>query len=967
MAVVVFITVGTSLFFMRSNIEQTIMDDITIMRDITNEFISSEISLLKSKTLAAANRLKATPMDSWGAVLQDEVESSDVFKAIHVFERNGLLLAGYGYPKTPTDLLFTDFSRKAFNGETIITSTRLDPSGELVFHVFAPLAQLLLSATISGTYFSQLLEGHRVWETGSLFIIDGEGTVIANKRSYFVLNRYNFLADPSQSKEVLSTQAFTRRMLRNTEGVGRYKLEGLEQICVYTKIKASNSGWVLGVSAPIKENPAAYLDRGLLYMTCIFLTFGGLMAFFASGFVDKQFNTINTQYTNLTELSEIAQSASDAKTHFLANMSHEMRTPLNAIIGFSELILHGHSDPDELEDELKNIHTAGLTLLGIVNDILDISKIESGKFELINVDYDLASLINDTVTVNLIRIAEKPIEFGLEIDKKLPSRMLGDELRLKQIFNNLLSNAFKYTMEGSVDLAVTGHQDGENVWLVITVKDTGIGIREDDLAKLFSEYSQVDTKSNRKIEGTGLGLSITRRLVELMDGTIDVKSTYGQGTTFKVTVRQQFVTSVPIGEKVVENLENLDGSYKDQVHGGLNITKMPYAKVLVVDDVQANLDVARGMLKPYGMQIDCATSGQRAIDLVKEAKVKYHAIFMDHMMPGMDGIETVANIRALDSEYAKTVPIIALTANAIVGNEQMFLAHGFQAFVSKPIELRRMDMVLKQWVRNRDLENNLLADLESQASEMEKLVASENIGPKPPKNGKAKEDSKPDKPIDKGPAPAPLASAPLSLVSPKPGPQANSSPTSDQNLFCEGIDLMEGVRRFSGDQQVYFEVLKSYRDSMAELVNQLKEPTAENLKNYTIVIHGLKSSSYGVCAKELGRLAETLEHKADDGDLDYVLANNSRFLTSVEQMLSSLNQMFKKVGVVDKPMRDTPDPALLARLKEAISTYDMDGVDMVISELDGFSYSSDPDLTAWLKDRAEEMDFQTILERLPIA
>jgi signal transduction histidine kinase/CheY-like chemotaxis protein len=986
---------------MRGSIEQTIMDDITVMRNIANELVSSEINLLKSEAQAAATRLKATPMDMWNSTIQDLVESNSVFKAITIFDRTGQLIAGYGHPQTPQELLFSETTKMVFSGESVISTTRIDPSGEVVFHICVPLAQLLLSVTISGLHFTELVEKHRIWETGTIFIFDSEGTIIANNRHYYVLNRYNFLTDPSQSKEILTSQAAVRRVLRNQEGTVRYPLEGIERVASFTRITGSNSGWVLGVAAPISESPAAKLDFGLFTMTFVFLLLGTVLAYFASGFVDRQFKTINEQYNNLTELSSIAQSASEAKTHFLANMSHEMRTPLNAVIGFSELILHGHSDPSEIEDELRNIHTAGQTLLGIVNDILDISKIESGKFELIPVDFDLASLINDTVTINLLRIGEKPIEFGLEIDKKLPSRMFGDELRLKQIFNNLLSNAFKYTMEGSVDLSVSGYRAEENVWLVITVTDSGIGIRAEDLTKLFSDYNQVDTKSNRKIEGTGLGLSITKKLVELMDGTIDVKSVYGQGSTFKVTVRQQFVTSVPIGEKVVENLESLDGAYKNQIQKDLVIAPMPYARVLVVDDVQANLDVARGMLKPYGMQIDCATRGQQAIDLIKEAKVKYNAIFMDHMMPEMDGIEAVAKIRELDSEYAKTIPIIALTANAIVGNEQLFLASGFQAFVSKPIELRRIDIVLKQWVRNKELEGQLhansqhpapasvpkaskidpenekrlLAEFENQAKEFELMFSAESKADQA--NGRSGPADVTAPVITKVPEPSPANSQLSGLTKVSPGPEALSRQKDDnipaataeepKRYTCEGIDLIEGVKRFSGDRQVYYDVLKSYRDSIASLLDQVKTPNQENLKNYTIVLHGIKSSSYGVCAKEVGQLAEVLEQKSYSGDLDFVMANNSQFLQAVERMMTSLNQLFEEVGEKTKPLLDNPDPEILARLRTACQSYDMDGVDLAINELDGFSYSSDPNLTAWLKDRAEELDFQTILTRLPSA
>jgi CheY-like chemotaxis protein/anti-sigma regulatory factor (Ser/Thr protein kinase) len=405
----------------------------------------------------------------------------------------------------------------------------------------------------------------------------------------------------------------------------------------------------------------------------------------------------------------MTRSAADAKSNFLASMSHEMRTPLNAIIGLSELSLSSGELRGEAAENVAKVYNSGVSLLGLVNDILDLSKIEAGKFEVLPADYDLPSLINDTVNLNAMRIGEKPITFDLEVDGSLFSTLFGDELRIKQVFNNLLSNAFKYTKEGTVCWSVSTERDGDDVWLVSEVRDTGIGIRAEDVDKLFASYSQVDVKSHRTVEGTGLGLSITKNLVQMMDGEIGVESVYGKGTTFRVRLRQGFVNDTPIGETVARNLKKFE--YFDQQRDRsekLVRIRLPYARVLVVDDVQVNLDVACGMMKPYQMQIDCATSGKEAIELIKAEEVRYNAIFMDHMMPEMDGIEATRIIREeIGTEYAQTVPIIALTANAIVGNEEMFLSKGFQAFLSKPIDIQRMDQVIRAWVRDKELEKEL--------------------------------------------------------------------------------------------------------------------------------------------------------------------------------------------------------------------------------------------------------------------
>ncbi|GHS96272.1 hypothetical protein FACS1894108_00620 [Planctomycetales bacterium] len=412
---------------------------------------------------------------------------------------------------------------------------------------------------------------------------------------------------------------------------------------------------------------------------------------------------------DLIRAREDAVAAAEAKTDFLATISHEMRTPLNAIIGLSELALDEESG--DAHENLERINSSGMMLLGLVNDILDISKIEAGKLKLVPVAYDTPSLINDTVMLNLMRLGSKPITFNLDIDATLPAALIGDELRVKQIFNNLLSNAFKYTENGRVDWRLTCENDGENVWLISTVRDTGIGIREKDQGDIFTKYIQADTKRNRKIEGTGLGLPIVKNMVEMMEGSIVVESEYGKGSAFTIRLKQGLASDATLGADAVENLKNFRYSRnKRDRHANMARAHLPYAKVLVVDDVSMNLVVARGLMNAYGMQIDCVSNAAAAIDLIRAEKVKYHAIFMDHMMPGMDGVEATRIIRReIGTDYAKNIPIIVLTANAIAGNEEMFLRSGFSAFLAKPIDIMQLDMVINRWVRDPELERELAA------------------------------------------------------------------------------------------------------------------------------------------------------------------------------------------------------------------------------------------------------------------
>jgi CheY-like chemotaxis protein len=382
-------------------------------------------------------------------------------------------------------------------------------------------------------------------------------------------------------------------------------------------------------------------------------------------------------------------------------MSHEMRTPMNVIVGLTDLLLE-EEKPVNAKETLEKINTAGVTLMGLINDVLDISKIEAGKQDLNPVQYNVPSLLNDIITLNIMRIGEKPITFKLDISEDLPQSLVGDDLRVKQILNNLLSNAFKYTGEGSVTLGVATSSDavGGDMWLSFYVSDTGIGIRKEDIDKLFTDYNQVDTKANRKIEGTGLGLSITKRLVGLMGGVISVESEYGKGSTFRERIRQGFVTGAPISKETVENLRSF--RYADEKKLANEKQAKPdlsYARVLVVDDFSANLDVAAGRLRKYKMQVDCVSSGQEAINRIAAGKPVYDAIFMDHMMPEMDGIEATKRIRALGTKYAENLPVIALTANAVAGNEAMFLGNGFNAYLPKPFNVMALDAVVQQWIK----------------------------------------------------------------------------------------------------------------------------------------------------------------------------------------------------------------------------------------------------------------------------
>jgi len=395
-----------------------------------------------------------------------------------------------------------------------------------------------------------------------------------------------------------------------------------------------------------------------------------------------------------------AEDANHAKSAFLAKVSHEIRTPLNAILGISEIQLQDEDLSPDMKEALNRIMNSGELLLGIINDLLDMSRIEAGKLKLLQGKYDIADLITDTVYLNMIKYENKPIEFIINVNENLPSSLYGDELRIKQVLNNLLSNAFKYTDAGEVELLVEMEAPRDPpddvVTLIFSVRDTGQGMTEEQVSMLWDDYSRFNLEANRTTEGIGLGMGITRSLVDAMNGRIFLESEAGKGSLFTVHLPQGNVNAPPLGSEAAERLRKFRSNFtvktkKTQIRR----KPMPSGKVLVVDDMELNLYVIKGKLSPYGLQIDTATSGFEAIEKVKQNA--YDLVFMDHMMPKMDGVEATSEIRKLGQDYGK-LPVIAITANAVSGVREMLLENGFNGFISKPIDTRQLDEILVKWI-----------------------------------------------------------------------------------------------------------------------------------------------------------------------------------------------------------------------------------------------------------------------------
>jgi Signal transduction histidine kinase len=704
-------------------------------------------------------------------------------------------------------------------------------------------------------------------------------------------------------------------------------------------------GWYLAVSYPVPG--LLSLNRA---MNTVFFSMLSLILFLfiiINIFIARSENAISKQNLQLIEANRKAEFASRAKSDFLAKMSHEIRTPMNAITGMAELLLRGELS-NEARGYARDIKQAGNNLVSLINDILDLSKIEAGKLEIVSLKYMLSSLINDTVNIIRTKLKEKPIRFFTNIDGNIPNNLNGDEVRLRQILLNLLSNAVKYTEKGHIGLTITADkQDDKQVLLRINVADTGKGIKPEHQASLFDEFVRVD--KNQGIEGTGLGLPITKRLCAAMDGKLSMESEYGKGSVFTVIIPQGIESKEPFAiveepekkkilvyesrivyaksvcwslenmkvpytmvtnqnefasslyrekwfyvfsgyglyEKIKPLMEQNDSAFfggkkphlalmvewgteayipnvrfisipiqslsiantlngkadrqnyfESSVSSGVIRHTFPSARLLIVDDITTNLKVAEGLLAPYNAKIDTCLSGVEAIELVK--RNKYDLIFMDHMMPEMDGIEATAIIRAWekDSDRQK-MPIIALTANAVVGMREMFIKNGFNDFISKPVDVSKMDEILNRWI-----------PAEKRANNNKKLTLN-------------KENEKQDKLPDK-----------------------------DSNSLLPiipNVDTAKGVAMLRGRIDTYKKILSMFCNDIDERLPQLQiMPEADTLPAFIIQVHSLKSVSASIGAQEVSSNAAGLEAAGKAADMVFIREHLPDFTVQLTVLVKNI-------------------------------------------------------------------------------
>jgi len=678
--------------------------------------------------------------------------------------------------------------------------------------------------------------------------------------------------------------------LRKTSNISAKHIKDSDNKKIIVFFRKVFNGWYVGSVTPYSS------FYGDLYTAALILAFLWIALSFLLCFI----------LLRLSSAKMRADEDSKAKSSFLASMSHEIRTPINAITGMAELALRGNIS-DEIRGYVQDIKQAGNNLVSIINDILDFSKIEAGKLEIVPVKYLFSSLINDSANIINMRIGEKPLRFSTNIDGNIPNNLIGDEVRLRQILLNLLSNAVKYSEKGQIGLTVTIHKrDNEKIWLKISVTDTGKGIKPEDRGKLFGEFVQVDLKKNMGIEGTGLGLAITKRLCTAMGGDITVESEYGKGSVFTVIIPQVVASETPLYSAVDSN------DYNNSKGTGSAIRHtFPTARLLVVDDIATNLKVAEGLLAPYGATVDTCISGIRAVELAR--KREYDMIFMDHMMPEMDGLEATAAIREIEKENdelgisGKRVPIIALTANAVVGMKEMFMEKGFNDFLSKPIDVGKLDEMLERWI-----------------PKDKKVVGTRDQGLGSVVIGHS-ETADTQSLLTKTPVPSTQYPVPIS-----------------------GVDIEKGIAMTGGTLSLYREVLTLFRDDARERRPLLQTvPEADALPAFVTQVHALKSASASIGAAEFSAKAAALEAAGKAGNLAFIEENLPVFAESLSRLVEGIKawetaqnehdskkQAATQGGGAPPSDRVTVGP-LLNELAQALKLQKAEDIDRILEQLAG--------------------------------
>ena len=708
----------------------------------------------------------------------------------------------------------------AQTGSAVITVCKLLSDGESV-----------LALDVITNHIQHIVDTTAINDKGYGLILDKQGTVIAHKDTSL------------NSKDIASEDGGGELMekLRESSGTSSFETTVDGSLCTvfaepimdqwYILIVVENSELFSDIYSQLWLNVAVNTVVFLLIAMFYFLAYRSEKRISREA---EELRSSEQQKIYEAELLRLEKAAADsankAKGDFLAQMSHEIRTPINAVLGMNEMILSECHDKNILEYS-GNIQDAGKTLLSLINSILDFSKIEDGKMELIPMEYDTVSMINNLINSVSERARSKGLEFVVKADPQLPRKMNGDDVRLGQVIMNLLTNAVKYTEKGSVtfSMSVTGREEND-VILLVSVEDTGIGIRKEDMGKLIESFTRLEEHRNRNIEGTGLGMAIVTRLLRLMDSALKVESVYGKGSVFSFEIRQGIADPEPIGANI-ERRSDPGASRKRETR------KFTGAEVLVTDDNRMNLMVARNLLKLFGIKADLASSGTETVKMMQQKH--YDIVFLDHMMPGMDGIETLDRLNEMQLIPEDTV-MIALTANAVIGAKEQYLAAGFRDYLPKPIEIERLETMLIKYL--------------PESSEI-------------PGGAKAAEDE-------------PMEFAPGSddeIMEFEPCDEEADTGKDDDlltKLEQAGISVGSAMKYFADDEDFYREMLGEYVNGSDRIMQEMRSAlSASDTDRYRITVHSLKSTSRTVGADDVSELARELESAAKSGDRVFIDAH----------------------------------------------------------------------------------------------